>query len=149
MKPKAVNTLDSKQKTRRKEHDDSVKMSKQIVYLDCEILDDGTHRQFTQIGCYTKQRGIGRHFFVSILPDNLEKYERYKQSVNLLTLLRLTYDEQRKEYFFRKNSRIIKPEKNQTEAISKGRVQKKIVEFSTKRPLVEKKIKKRKMIYAP
>ena len=107
--------LHAKQETRRSEHD----YSKQIVYLDCEILDDGTHRQFTQIGCYSEQRGIGKHFFVSIIPDNLEKYERYKQSVNLLTLLNLTYNEQTKQYFFRSNDNSIKPENSQREAFLK------------------------------
>jgi len=114
-KQKAVDMLHAKQETRRSEHD----YSKQIVYLDCEILDDGTHRQFTQIGCYSEQRGIGKHFFVSIIPDNLEKYERYKQSVNLLTVLNLTYNEQTKQYFFRSNDNSVKPENSQREAFLK------------------------------
>ena len=65
-----------------------------IVYLDCDVLYDGTNNQYTLLGCFSKKDDVENTFlFASIIPENVEEHKKYQQSVNLLTVLNLKYDE--------------------------------------------------------
>ena len=77
-----------------------------VVTIEVEILDDGKHRQFTQlgVGCEDKETGIyNRSLFKAILPTEMEAYEKnliLKNQVNLHSSLKFKFDETNMSYTF-------------------------------------------------
>ena len=77
-----------------------------VVTVEVEILDDGRHRQFTQlgVGCEDKETGIyNRSQFKAILPTEMAAYERnliLKHQINLHSSLKFKFDETNRSYTF-------------------------------------------------
>lgn len=77
-----------------------------VVTIEVEILDDGRHRQFTQlgVGCEDKETGIyNRSMFKAILPTEMAAYERnliLKHQINLHSSLKFKFDETNNSYTF-------------------------------------------------
>ena len=77
-----------------------------IVTMEVETLDDGKHKQFTQIGiCWEdKETGVfNRSQFRAILPTDMEEFERnliLKYQINLHSSLKFKHDETNQSYTF-------------------------------------------------
>eukprot|EP00092_Neocalanus_flemingeri_P030045 GFUD01032620.1.p1 GENE.GFUD01032620.1~~GFUD01032620.1.p1 ORF type:complete len:2235 (+),score=576.38 GFUD01032620.1:40-6744(+) len=77
-----------------------------LISMEVEILDDGTFKQFTQIGVSAEDKETGvfnRSLFRSILPTYMDQYDKnliLKNQNNLHSSLKFKYDEDKKIYSF-------------------------------------------------
>eukprot|EP00090_Calanus_glacialis_P001028 TRINITY_DN10736_c0_g1_i4.p1 TRINITY_DN10736_c0_g1~~TRINITY_DN10736_c0_g1_i4.p1 ORF type:complete len:2067 (+),score=620.98 TRINITY_DN10736_c0_g1_i4:267-6467(+) len=77
-----------------------------LISMEVEILDDGTFKQFTQIGVSTEDKETGvfnRSLFRAILPTYMTQYDTnliLKNQNNLHSSLKFKFDEDQKTYSF-------------------------------------------------
>ena len=77
-----------------------------IVTMEVEILDDGRHKQFTQIGIGWEDNETGvynKSQFRAILPTDMAQYDKnliLKNQINLLSSLKFKYDDSNETYQF-------------------------------------------------